>query len=104
MTAITTSRISGKIMMIASEQLNFKVILMAWDKKNLTCSWPIKCINLVANKNQKNDQVNLALYLFLTNLINSIIHEHPCKILKFRKIFKYVAFTQKRPSYFFKKA
>ena len=86
MPTISTSSISGKILMVSSEQLNFKVILMACDKKNLTCSWLIKFINLVAKKARKMTRKTSHFISFLsTHLINSIIHKHPCKILKLEK-------------------
>ena len=86
MTAITASRIGGKILMISSEQLNFKVNLMACDKKNLTCSWLIKCINLVVKKARKMPRkTSHFISFFSSHLINSIIHEHPCKILNLEK-------------------
>ena len=65
----------GKILIFKHKKIDFKVNLIAYDKKNLTFSLPL------LRKSDKMLDKPRFLSLFSTCLINSIKQEHSCNIL-----------------------
>ena len=82
MTSITTLRTKWHNYNSLQQKWDFKVILKWYDKKNLTFVLLFYWIYWNRCEKKIECSASLAFYLFsLTLLINSIKHEHSCKIL-----------------------
>ena len=74
--------LNDKIIKFKRQKWNFKVILMSYDKKKLTFVHLYHWIYWTCCQKEIKCSASLAFYLFSpTHLVNSIKHEHSCKIL-----------------------